>query len=119
MATIAKNMTQYRKPKDCKGFTLEQHKHFGSYVRHRRYEALNLDLVMSWAYGKTSKVDKLAEKLEAAVSTLKFHLDDAVCHEDSQFLKTLSRAEVEVWIQEFAPTDCFFLCCIFLEIIDF
>ncbi len=108
MATIAQNMTQYCKPKNCKGFTVEQHKHFGFYVRHRRHEALDLSVLLSWAYGKTSKVHKLAEKLEAAVSNLNFHMDDAVCHEDSQFLKTLSRAEIEVWIQEFAPTDCYY-----------
>lgn len=64
-----------------KGFTFEQHKHLGLYIKQRRDEALYLMIVCSWCYGKSSKVRRLAHNIESALSTLKYYLDDIVCSE--------------------------------------
>lgn len=72
---------KYSKNNIYKGFNFEQHKHLGLYIKHRRDEALSLSVVSSWCYGKTSKVRRLACKLQSALSTLKSNLDDIVCGE--------------------------------------
>ena len=72
---------KYSKNNIYKGFNFEQHKHLGLYIKQRRDEALSLSVVSSWCYGQTSKVCRLACKMESALSTLKFNLDDLVCGE--------------------------------------
>ncbi len=67
--------------KNYRGFRFEQHKYLGQYIKHRREEALNLSVVSSWCYGKTTKIYKLAFKLETTLLELKFQLDNAVCGE--------------------------------------
>ena len=64
-----------------KGFTFEQHKHLGLYIKQRRDEAVNLSVVSSWCYVKSSKVRRLAHNIESALSTLKYYLDGIVCSE--------------------------------------
>jgi hypothetical protein len=78
---MVKAAIESRKNKNDRGFTFEQHKYFGQYIKHRRDEALNLSTVSSWCYGKTAKIYKLACKLENTLSELKSELDNAVCAE--------------------------------------
>ena len=72
---------KYSKNNIYKGFNFEQHKHLGLYIKHRRDEALSLSVVSNWCYGQTSKVRRLADKMESALSSLKCNLDNIVCGE--------------------------------------
>jgi hypothetical protein len=63
------------------GFTFENHKYLGQYLKHRRHESLLLSCVSTWCYTKSSKICKLSYKLENAISSLKCELDGIVCSE--------------------------------------
>ncbi len=79
--SVIKAGQKYSRNNIYKGLNFEQHKHLGLYIKHRRDEALSLSVVSSWCYGKTSKVRRLACKMESALSRLKCDLDNIVCAE--------------------------------------
>lgn len=104
---MAKSMLEYDKPKHCQGLTFEQHKHFGYYLRHRAYEASCLGILISWAYGKTTRVREEAEKLRQRLATLKADLDELACIEAFLFLKTLPESEAQAKKTELLVTHCY------------
>ncbi|NET70368.1 MAG: hypothetical protein F6K62_04960 [Sphaerospermopsis sp. SIO1G2] len=69
------------KNKSHQGFTFENHKYLGQYLKHRRYESLILSCVSTWCYTKSSKICRLTYKHEKAITNLKAELDNIVCGE--------------------------------------
>ncbi|MGL5065866.1 MAG: hypothetical protein ACRC62_38345 [Microcoleus sp.] len=67
--------------KISQGFTFEQHKQLGRYIKRRRSEALNLSVVSTWCHNKSSTVCTLAGNMENMLSLLQFHLHNIVCSE--------------------------------------
>lgn len=78
---MVKEPIESTKNKYYNGLTFEQHKYFGQYIKRRRNEALHISVVCSWCYGKTTRVYKLAGKVENTLSALKCELDNLVSAE--------------------------------------
>lgn len=65
-----------------KGFSLEQHKNLGQFLKPTRNRLHAEVISILNAYGKTSNVGKLADKAIRAIDALKSELDNCVCREN-------------------------------------